>query len=91
MPRRKTNYNAVSQETKREDEPIVLMKVREVDNPVRVRSGPGTNFPQIAGRYLGKGMHDIVEVVPGEGSSLGWGKLSEVDGWVALDYVDFVE
>lgn len=94
MPRRKTNYNSISSEeskSKREDDQIVLMKVQEMDNPVRVRSGAGTNFPQIAGRYLGKGVHDIVGISSGEGSDSGWGKLSEIDGWVALDYVKIVE
>lgn len=91
MPRRKTNYNSISEESKRENEPIVLMKVREKDSPVRVRSGPGTNFPQIAGKYLGKGIHDIVKVSSGKGSVSGWGKLSKGDGWVALEYVQIME
>lgn len=94
MPRSRTNYNARSEEKQdvvEEAIPSVLMKVREMKSPVRVRTGPGTSYSPLPGEYLGKGLHNIVEVSPGPGSTAGWGKLSDRDGWVALDFVDVVK
>lgn len=67
--------------------PKVRMRVKENGQPVRVRSGPGTDYPQVSGEYLGDGEYDIVEVLEGVGSRSGWGKLADNRGWVALDFV----
>lgn len=81
----RTNYNRA-----RSSSPTVLMKVRELSAPVRIRAGAGTDFAH-TGKYLGKGIFDIVEIANGEGSLGGWGKLSNGDGWVALDFVEIVD
>lgn len=66
--------------------PRVRMRVKEADLPVRVRTGPGTDYPWVAGEYLGIGVHEIVELFEGTGSKSGWGKLGDGRGWVALDF-----
>lgn len=70
-----------SKENKKKEEVTVLMVVKEAANPVRVRSGAGINFPQILGRYLGPGEHEVVDISAGDGSKT---------GWIALDYVTII-
>lgn len=74
-------------DTSNGDADKVRMRVKEADLPVRVRTGPGTDFQWISGEYLGEGVHDVAEVSEGSGSKSGWGKLADGRGWVALDFV----
>lgn len=61
-------------------------------NDLRIRTGPGTNYPIGSAKYTGVGVFTIVDVVPGEGSEKGWGLLksyaSQRNGWISLDYCD---
>lgn len=62
----------------------------KVETPrLNIRKGPGTNFPK-TGNYTGIGVFTIVDVLPGEGSSSGWGKLKSGAGWISLDYVKII-
>lgn len=67
-----------------------LMKIREGDKPVRIRSGAGISYSHVDGKYLGKGVFEIDEISPGPGSTSGWGHLANGLGWVALDFVETV-
>lgn len=58
----------------------------KIDIPnLNIRKGPGTNFSR-TGRYTGKGRFTIVDVIEGNGSKTGWGKLKSGAGWISLDY-----
>lgn len=87
MARQRTNYSKPSAD---EAEAPKKTFVKELDKPVRVRTGPGTSFSQANNEYLGKGFHEIVEVSKGLGSDKGWGNLADGRGWVALDFVQEV-
>ena len=52
---------------------------------LRIRKGPGTNFAP-TGKYTGRGIFTIVDVIEGPGSKSGWGKLKSGMGWISLDY-----
>lgn len=91
MPRGRTNYNRAPKERSEKMEASeVLMKVKEGDRPVRIRSGPGVSYSHVGGKCLGKGVFEIVEISNGPGSESGWGRLANGDGWVALDFVEKV-
>lgn len=66
-------------------EPFEPFMVRIAINSLNIRKGPGTNFAK-TGKYTGKGVFTIVEVVEGPGSKKGWGKLKSGSGWISLDY-----
>ena len=66
-------------------EPFKPFIVRIAINSLNIRKGPGTNFAK-TGKYTGKGVFTIVEVVEGPGSKNGWGKLKSGSGWISLDY-----
>lgn len=59
----------------------VKVSIRDLN----IRRGPGTDFNK-TGKYTGVGTFTIVEVEPGKGSTLGWGKLKSGAGWISLDY-----
>lgn len=79
-----------TQKTTKPNEPE-LKKVRERNVQVRIRSGPGVNFDHVNGEYLGKGIFEIDKIESGIGSTSGWGHLVNGKGWVALDFLDFVD
>lgn len=76
------------------EKPAVIMEVKAQGPAVRIRTGPGANYPH-NGRFVMDTIEKIVEVVPGEGSTFGWGLLENhrVDrsGWVNLDFVKIVK
>ena len=64
--------------------------VRVTIDDLRIRKGPGTNYPV---NYdtpkkgcTGVGVFTITEAKTGKGSKTGWGKLKSGDGWISLDY-----
>ena len=59
--------------------------VRVSINDLNIRKGAGTNYAR-TGKYTGKGVFTIVEVMSGTGSAKGWGRLKSGAGWIALDY-----
>lgn len=67
-----------------------IKSIREKDVPVRIRSGPGTNYTHVNGEYLGKGTFEIDIVKNGMGSKSGWGHLVNGKGWIALDFVEIL-
>lgn len=67
------------------------IQVQEKDAPVRIRSGPGTNYSHDGGQYLGKGSHSVDKVSDGMGSKSGWGHLADGRGWIALDFVEILK
>lgn len=52
---------------------------------LNIRKGPGSNFER-TGKYTGKGIFTIEEVIDGKGSKTGWGKLKSGAGWICMDY-----
>ena len=52
---------------------------------LNIRKGPGTNFDK-TGKFTGKGVFTITEVIEGKGSKSGWGKLKSGAGWICMDY-----
>lgn len=68
-----------------------IIKVREKNVRVRIRSGPGTNYVHVGGEYLGSGVFEVDEVRSGIGSISGWGHLVNGKGWVALDFLEILE
>lgn len=60
-------------------------KVKVSISNLNIRKGPGSNFDK-TGRFTGRGIFTIVEVVEGKGSKTGWGKLKSGTGWISLDY-----
>lgn len=56
---------------------------------LRIRSGPGSDN-QPTGKYTGKGLFVITEIQNGSGSTSGWGKLKNGEGWISLDYVEIL-
>lgn len=68
-----------------------IVQIREGSLPVRIRSGPGLSFSHVNGRYLGKGVYEVSEIVDGPGSKAGWGRLANGDGWVAMEFVEIVK
>lgn len=65
--------------------PFEPFKVKVSTNNLNIRKGPGTNFAK-TGKYTGKGIFTITEVVEGPGAKTGWGKLKSGMGWIDLDY-----
>lgn len=65
--------------------------VREISSPVRIRAEADISSAHVNGKYLGSGFHEISEVVPGPGSTAGWGRLVSGEGWIAMDFVEVVE
>ena len=63
----------------------VPFKVRVTVDDLNIRTGAGTNYPK-TGQYTGKGVFTIVQVVSGEGSDSGWGRLKSGAGWISLDF-----
>lgn len=88
MTKSRTDYSRVSKMKKSTSG--VLMKIREGEAPVRIRSGAGINFSHVDGMYLGPGVFDVDEILDGPGSKKGWGHLANALGWVALDFVEEV-
>ncbi len=81
---------APAAETPAETEPAapavkVPFLVRVSISDLNIRKGPGTDCDK-TGRYTGKGVFTIVEVQPGQGSTVGWGRLKSGAGWISLDY-----
>lgn len=64
--------------------------VKENEYAVRIRTAPRIDS-EFTGNFLGDGWHEIVEIKPGKGSSIGWGRLASGAGWVALQFVTMVE
>ena len=62
------------------------VRVKIID--LNIRTGAGTHYA-IVGR-IPIGTYTIVEVKPGKGSDLGWGRLKSGAGWISLDFVERV-
>ena len=58
---------------------------RNSEDPLNIRTGPGTNF-DVQGQITDRKRSTITEERTGEGSAKGWGKL-KAGGWIALDWV----
>lgn len=67
-------------------EPL-FKKVRIDIESLAVRVAPGI-MSKRTGEYVSVGEYEIEEVMPGEGSKLGWGKLKSGEGWISLDYAE---
>lgn len=59
-----------------------LVKVSMSD--LNIRTGAGTNFPRT--QFCPPGVYTIVNVLQGQGSSSGWGKLKSGAGFISLDF-----
>ena len=75
-------YPVEEQKTEQSDVPF---RVRVSIDDLNIRTGAGTNFSK-TGKYTGKGVFTITEVLPGEGSDSGWGRLKSGAGFISLDY-----
>lgn len=62
---------------------LVRVKIRDL----RIRSGPGTNYPSKG--FIAPGAYTIVEESTGQGAAL-WGKLKSGQDWIALGYTEKV-
>lgn len=75
---------------KNEAKPDNKFLVRVSIPNLNIRTGPGTNYSP-RGVFTGVGIFTIIDVEPGQGSSVGWGLLKSYDrnrdGWISLDYV----
>lgn len=60
-------------------------RVRVTSKELRIRKGPGTNYP-IAQNAIAPGVYTIVAESKGTGSTKGWGKLKSGAGWISLDF-----
>ena len=78
--------DTLEEETQTVSEEIPLA-VKVTVGDLLVREGPGMDYP-VLGHILDKGTYFIVSVSEGEGSSAGWGKLKDQDGWISLDYAE---
>lgn len=65
-------------------------KVRVSISNLNIRKGPGTNYSK-TGKTTGIGVFTITEIVDGDGSNTGWGKLKSGLGWICLDYTTKLE
>lgn len=65
--------------------PSVSYSVRVSVSDLRIRKGPGTDYPT-TGSTTGKGVFTIIKESSGKGSVKGWGLLKSGAGWVSLDY-----
>lgn len=54
-------------------------------NTLRIRKGPGTNYPIVMTLRNDPNIYTIVEEAPGIGAKK-WGKLKSGIGWISLDY-----
>lgn len=90
MARTRTDYGKYAKkdtaDTEIETGAFEPFEVSEIDRRVRIRTAPRITS-DFTGNYLGDGWHKIVEVVAGEGSESGWGRLESRTGWVGLDFV----
>lgn len=80
----KNETAVVETEEQNEYKPQIIQVRVDVDN-LRIRIGPGTNN-RTTGKYTGKGIFTILEIQNGTGSSNGWGRLENGEGWISLDY-----
>ncbi|MBR7033263.1 MAG: SH3 domain-containing protein [Clostridia bacterium] len=78
--------NTASKDESTKTDYLVNVRVEEL----YVRSGPGTNYPSIASLYKNQQV-SVTEITNGNGSNIGWGKISSPEGWISLDYVDEVK
>ncbi len=60
-------------------------RVRVTSKELRIRKGPGTNYP-IAQNAIAPGVYTIVAESKGTSSTKGWGKLKSGAGWISLDF-----
>ena len=63
----------------------IRYRVRITTKELRIRKGPGTNYP-IAQNAIAPGVYTIVAESKGTGSTKGWGKLKSGAGWISLDF-----
>lgn len=59
---------------------LVEVSIRNLN----IRTGPGTNYKRT--QHLPMGTYTIIETKEGKGSNSGWGRLSNGQGWISLDY-----
>lgn len=72
-------------ETVEEQQTFTPYRVRVSISDLRIRKGPGTDYDW-TGEYTGKGVFTITEVLPGQGSDSGWGRLKSGAGFISLDF-----
>lgn len=58
-------------------------------NNLYIRTGPGTDYSHLS-YFITPGLYEITEIQQGAGSTLGWGKLANGEGWVAMDFAGIV-
>ena len=68
-----------------EESSDVSFRVRVSVDDLRIRKGAGTDT-EWTGHYTGKGVFTILQVLSGQGSDSGWGRLKSGAGWISLDY-----
>lgn len=51
---------------------------------LNIRTGAGTDYPRT--QFCPPGIYTIVDVIQGQGSSSGWGKLKSGAGFISLDF-----
>lgn len=66
-------------------------RIREGKSPVRIRAAADISSAHVDGKYLGPGVFEVDKIEQGPGSKTGWGHLANGEGWVALDFVEFVK
>lgn len=69
----------------KEENTDVPFRVKVSIDDLNIRKGAGTNYAK-TGKYTGKGVFTITEVLPGKGSTAGWGRLKSGAGFISLDY-----
>lgn len=67
-----------------------ISKVKVSINNLNIRKGPGKEFER-TGKFTGKGVFEIVERKEGNGSTKGWGKLKNEQGWISLEFCEDIE
>lgn len=80
-----TNSNSSKPINQNEVVAFQPIKVKISIPNLNIRKGPGINFDK-TGKFTGKGIFTIVEVIEGNGSKTGWGKLKSGLGWISMDY-----
>lgn len=82
--------DAVGDEVDEQIEEPKEVKVKvDIDN-LNIRKGPGIKFER-TGKFTGKGIFVISEIVSGEGSKEGWGKLESGEGWISLHFCEVIK
>ena len=66
--------------SKVDDTFLVEVSIRNLN----IRTGPGINYKRT--QHLPMGTYTIIETKEGKGSNSGWGRLSNGQGWISLDY-----